>query len=171
MKDCGMGCGEEKRAELMEVRRRAARTLLPLGGRDGDNHETLPHTSRVVANAIFSLMPSLVCKTCSLSPHTSRVVANAIFSLMPCLACKTCSLFSCPPPPPPRPSDQATEALVAVEEGNLVLAEDLGSDLIVPALVGEWRLLYTSSNAMEYNQVQSGLNGSFFFHFYDGRLF
>lgn len=31
--------------------------------------------------------------------------------------------------------------------------EGLGAGLI-PALVGEWRLLYTSSNAMEYNQVK-----------------
>lgn len=30
--------------------------------------------------------------------------------------------------------------------------EGLGTGLL-PALVGEWRLLYTSSNAMEYNQV------------------
>lgn len=44
------------------------------------------------------------------------------------------------------------EALLATEEGNLVLGEDLGTGLI-DNLVGEWRLLYTSSNAMEYNQV------------------
>lgn len=44
------------------------------------------------------------------------------------------------------------EALLATEEGNLVLGEDLGTGLI-DNLVGEWRLQYTSSNAMEYNQV------------------
>lgn len=34
----------------------------------------------------------------------------------------------------------------------MVLGEDLGTGLI-DNLVGEWRLQYTSSNAMEYNQV------------------
>lgn len=47
---------------------------------------------------------------------------------------------------------QAMEALVGLEEGNLVLGDDLGTGLI-SALEGEWRLLYTSSNAMEYNQA------------------
>lgn len=47
---------------------------------------------------------------------------------------------------------QAMEALLATEEGNFVLGDDLGTGLI-DNLVGEWRLLYTSSNAMEYNQV------------------
>lgn len=45
------------------------------------------------------------------------------------------------------------EALLATEEGNFVLGDDLGTGLI-DALEGEWRLLYTSSNAMEYNQVK-----------------
>eukprot|EP00752_Nemacystus_decipiens_P009010 g8043.t1 len=51
---------------------------------------------------------------------------------------------------------EAMEALLATEEGNLVLGEDLGTGLI-DNLVGEWRLLYTSSNAMEYNQGLTGL--------------
>lgn len=54
------------------------------------------------------------------------------------------------------------EALLATEEGNFVLGDDLGTGLI-DSLVGEWRLLYTSSNAMEYNQVAHRLisnNGS-----------
>ena len=167
MKDCGMGCGEEKRAELMEVRRRAARTLLPLGGRDGDNHETLPHTSRVVANAIFSLMPSLVCKTCSLSPHTSRVVANAIFSLMPCLVCKTCSLFSFPPPPSPplRPGHRSAcggrRGQPRARGGSRLRSHS-------PCLGGR---VASALYFQQCNGVQSGLNGIFFFYFYDGRLF
>lgn len=53
-------------------------------------------------------------------------------------------------------SQQAMEALLATGEGNLVLADDLGAGLI-DNLVGEWRLLYTSSNAMEYNQVSNEL--------------
>lgn len=44
------------------------------------------------------------------------------------------------------------EELLAFEEGNLAVREDLGTGLL-SALLGEWRLLYTSSNAMEYNQV------------------
>ncbi len=52
------------------------------------------------------------------------------------------------------------EALLATEEGNYVLGDDLGTGLI-DKLVGEWRLLYTSSNAMEYNQVQRSVHGVF----------
>lgn len=48
---------------------------------------------------------------------------------------------------------QAVEELVAVEEGNMVLEDDLGEELI-SALVGDWRLLYTSSSAIEYNQAR-----------------
>ncbi|CAM9171196.1 unnamed protein product [Laminaria digitata] len=51
---------------------------------------------------------------------------------------------------------EALDALVAFEEGNLVAGDGLGTGLI-PALEGEWRLLYTSSNAMEYNQGLTGL--------------
>ncbi|CAM9119069.1 unnamed protein product [Ectocarpus fasciculatus] len=51
---------------------------------------------------------------------------------------------------------EAMEALLATEEGNLVLGDDLGTGLI-DTLAGEWRLLYTSSNAMEYNQGLTGL--------------
>ncbi|CBJ30044.1 expressed unknown protein [Ectocarpus siliculosus] len=51
---------------------------------------------------------------------------------------------------------EAMEALLATEEGNLVLGDDLGTGLI-NTLAGEWRLLYTSSNAMEYNQGLTGL--------------
>ncbi|CAM9265325.1 unnamed protein product [Scytosiphon promiscuus] len=51
---------------------------------------------------------------------------------------------------------EAMEALLATEEGNFVLGDDLGTGLI-DALEGEWRLLYTSSNAMEYNQGLTGL--------------
>lgn len=47
------------------------------------------------------------------------------------------------------------EALLATEEGNIVLGDDMGTSLI-DGLAGEWRLLYTSSNAMEYNQVKGG---------------
>lgn len=46
------------------------------------------------------------------------------------------------------------EALLATDDGNLVHGDDLGTGLI-DNLVGEWRLLYTSSNAMEYNQVHT----------------
>lgn len=41
-------------------------------------------------------------------------------------------------------------------EGNMVLGNDLG-DALVDALEGEWRLLYTSSNAMEYNQARNSI--------------
>ncbi|CAN0290334.1 unnamed protein product, partial [Ectocarpus sp. 12 AP-2014] len=51
---------------------------------------------------------------------------------------------------------EAMEALLATEEGNLVLGDGLGTGLI-DTLAGEWRLLYTSSNAMEYNQGLTGL--------------
>lgn len=51
------------------------------------------------------------------------------------------------------------EALVAFEEGNLVLGDDLGPGMIT-VLAGEWRLLYTSSNAMEYNQVRESCDRS-----------
>lgn len=41
---------------------------------------------------------------------------------------------------------------MSTREGNLVLADDVGDGLI-SKLEGEWRLLFTSSNSMEFNQV------------------
>lgn len=46
------------------------------------------------------------------------------------------------------------EALASQKEGNLALGEIMGDELIAQ-LTGEWRLLYTSSNSMEFNQVCS----------------
>lgn len=51
---------------------------------------------------------------------------------------------------------EAMEALMSTREGNLVLADDVGDGLI-SKLEGEWRLLFTSSNSMEFNQGLTGL--------------
>ncbi|CAM9167330.1 unnamed protein product, partial [Discosporangium mesarthrocarpum] len=50
---------------------------------------------------------------------------------------------------------QAVEGLLEFAEGNQAVSGSRGG--IVEALTGEWRLLYTSSNAMEYNQGLTGL--------------
>lgn len=49
-------------------------------------------------------------------------------------------------------NEQAVEVLLSTREGNLVLEDDMGDGLI-SKLEGEWRLLFTSSSSMEFNQV------------------
>ncbi|CAM9903589.1 unnamed protein product, partial [Choristocarpus tenellus] len=48
---------------------------------------------------------------------------------------------------------QAVENLLRFKQGNVV--SEGSSEDILSKVTGEWRLLYTSSNAMEYNQVGS----------------